>query len=435
MLHGWDDVLQLASPTLFPPNITMVIMAKRFNFCFIRPKDISTKSKIFAPYALANCSLAFLWRIWSSGFFLAEQPFRLCRYRTHFTVDIDTCLPVSSSIFIRSFAVVLGLTCTFHTKLRSSLGDRMLLLPERYDGCVVPLCLYLHTIVYTDERGTFRCLEIAPKDEPDLWRSTVLFLRSWLISFGFSHDIKQRGTEFEAILWPQKTWKIEQPGYSAKDPLTVFQKSKSYAKQHDQQQNESAELPRTDTPAASVPEFQKDYEKPTGENVNSDYLGFPLLSLPPREDLPHKHPLQLQRTTERTLPIEDNMGSLHHFSPTVPDTAKQITPCSSSSIFQGRDLSQKHKNLKPSVRFMPRTTHLESRKRKLEEQTLFLTEVDKNEPMIGPKLPELPKVDMEDNSLNLTANLIRQTMSKVASVPEVKPIQGKTTTAKPRRRI
>ncbi|XP_051948691.1 RNA-binding protein 48 [Xyrauchen texanus] len=212
----------------------------------------------------------------------------------------------------------------------------------------------------------------------------------------------------------------------------VSQKS---SKQNDQQQNESAELPRTDTPAASAPKFQKDYEKPKGENVNSNYLGFPLLPLPPREDLPHKHPLQLQRTTERTLPIEDNMGSLHHFSLPVTDTAKQITPCSSSSIFQGRDLSQKHKNLQPSIRFMPRTTHLENRKRKLEEQTLFLTDVDKNEPMIGPKLPELPKVDMEDNSLNLTANLIRQTMTKVASVPEIKPIQGKTTTAKPRRRI
>ncbi|CDQ62788.1 unnamed protein product [Oncorhynchus mykiss] len=32
-----------------------------------------------------------------------------------------------------------------------------------------------------DERGTFRCLEIAPKDEPDLWRSTIYFLTSWLI--------------------------------------------------------------------------------------------------------------------------------------------------------------------------------------------------------------------------------------------------------------
>ena len=69
------------------------------------------------------------------------------------------------------------------TKVLSSLGDRTRLLPERYDSCVVPWCLYLHTIVCTDERGTFRRLEIAPKDEPDLWRSTIFFLRSWLIYF------------------------------------------------------------------------------------------------------------------------------------------------------------------------------------------------------------------------------------------------------------
>ena len=82
-------------------------------------------------------------------------------------VDIDTFVPVSSSIFTRSIAVVLGLICTFSTKVRSSLGDRTSLLPER-DGCMVPWCLYLRTIVCTDERGTFRHLEIAPKDEPDL---------------------------------------------------------------------------------------------------------------------------------------------------------------------------------------------------------------------------------------------------------------------------
>ena len=46
-------------------------------------------------------------------------------------------------------------------------------------------CLYLRTIVCTDERGTFRRLEIAPKDEPDLWRSIISFLRSWLISFDY----------------------------------------------------------------------------------------------------------------------------------------------------------------------------------------------------------------------------------------------------------
>ena len=54
----------------------------------------------------------------------------------------------------------------------------MRLLPERYDSCLVPCCLYMRIIVCTDERGTFRRLEIAPKDEPDLWRSTINFLRS-----------------------------------------------------------------------------------------------------------------------------------------------------------------------------------------------------------------------------------------------------------------
>ena len=61
----------------------------------------------------------------------------------------------------------------------------MRLLPERYDGCVVPWCLYLRTIVCTDERGTFRRLEIAPKDETDVQRSTIFFLKSWLIYFDF----------------------------------------------------------------------------------------------------------------------------------------------------------------------------------------------------------------------------------------------------------
>jgi hypothetical protein len=65
---------------------------------------------------------------------LAEWPFRLCRYRTRLPVDIDTFVPVSSSIFTRSFAAVLGWICISHTKVRSSLGDRTRLLPEWYDG-------------------------------------------------------------------------------------------------------------------------------------------------------------------------------------------------------------------------------------------------------------------------------------------------------------
>ncbi|CDQ68585.1 unnamed protein product [Oncorhynchus mykiss] len=111
--------------------------------------------------SLSPCA-AFLWRFWSIGFFLAKQRFRLCRYRTRFTVDIDTFVPVSSSIFTRTR-----------------------LLPEWYDGYVVPWCLNWLTIVCTDRLGIFRHLAIAPKDEPDLWRSTIIFLKSWLISLIF----------------------------------------------------------------------------------------------------------------------------------------------------------------------------------------------------------------------------------------------------------
>jgi hypothetical protein len=45
-----------------------------------------------------------------------------------------------------------------------------------HESCVVPWCSYLRTVVCTDECGTVRRLEIAPKDEPDLWRSCMISL-------------------------------------------------------------------------------------------------------------------------------------------------------------------------------------------------------------------------------------------------------------------
>jgi hypothetical protein len=50
VLHGWDGVIQLESLPLFTPNITMVIMAKQFYSCFIRPEDISPKSTSWLFY-------------------------------------------------------------------------------------------------------------------------------------------------------------------------------------------------------------------------------------------------------------------------------------------------------------------------------------------------------------------------------------------------
>lgn len=70
-------------------------------------------------------------------------------------------------------------------------------------------------------------------------------------------------------------------------------------------------------------------------------------------------------------------------------------------------------------RFMPRTTQLQERKRRREDDrkigTFLGTSTSSTEVMIGPLLPDLPKVDMHDDSLNTTANLIRNKLKEVRS--------------------
>ena len=83
---GWCS--SACKPPPFSSNIIMVIMAKQFYFWFIRPED---KKYDLCPHVqLKTVVCLFFWQFWSSGFFLAERPFRLCRHRTCFTVDIDT---------------------------------------------------------------------------------------------------------------------------------------------------------------------------------------------------------------------------------------------------------------------------------------------------------------------------------------------------------
>uniref|UniRef100_A0A2R9B975 RNA-binding protein 48 n=1 Tax=Pan paniscus TaxID=9597 RepID=A0A2R9B975_PANPA len=61
-------------------------------------------------------------------------------------------------------------------------------------------------------------------------------------------------------------------------------------------------------------------------------------------------------------------------------------------------------------RFMPRTTQLQERQRRREDDckvgTFLETNSSSNEVMTGPLLPDISKVDMHDDSLNTTANLI-----------------------------
>lgn len=70
-------------------------------------------------------------------------------------------------------------------------------------------------------------------------------------------------------------------------------------------------------------------------------------------------------------------------------------------------------------RFMPRATQLEERKRKRDEGNklgIIGTNSDINEVVIGPQLPEMPKVDMEDDSLNTSASLIRNKLQEVCAI-------------------
>ncbi len=109
------------------------------------------------------------------------------------------------------------------------------------------------------------------------------------------------------------------------------------------------------------------------------------------------------------------MGTLHN---AIIDAKQQPAQSSSSSqTSSDRDRGTKHKltsNQSSAVRFVPRTTHLENRKRKIEEAVEHSPTDKNNEPLIGPKLPEPPKLDMEDESLNTTVNRIRNTMKQVA---------------------
>ena len=111
MLHGWEGVLRLES---FPS----IFVLKKYDLC----PHVQLQNVVWLFYggfgAVASSLLSGL-----SGYVYIGLIF---------TVGIDTFVPVSSSIFTRSYAVVLGLICTFHTKVLSSLGDRTRLLPKWY---------------------------------------------------------------------------------------------------------------------------------------------------------------------------------------------------------------------------------------------------------------------------------------------------------------
>ncbi|XP_004074393.5 RNA-binding protein 48 isoform X1 [Oryzias latipes] len=173
--------------------------------------------------------------------------------------------------------------------------------------------------------------------------------------------------------------------------------------------------------ATNNPIFNSDK---TGETSSFSHCsGFPLLPLPPQE---YFH--QDYRGNE---PTEDQMGTLHDAVP--PDVKQQKVQNFSSFSKDPNSEKKLASNPDSSVKLVPRTAHLEKNKRRKMEEATKQPVPDSGEPsLIGPKLPEPHKLDMNDQSLNTTVNLIRGTMKQVTSVPDLKPAEKKV---KPRRRI
>ncbi|KAM4705634.1 RNA-binding protein 48 [Rhinophrynus dorsalis] len=96
------------------------------------------------------------------------------------------------------------------------------------------------------------------------------------------------------------------------------------------------------------------------------------------------------------------------------------------------------------VRFKPRTTQLQERQKKREQSSahaLYGSTTNSQEILIGPKLPEIPKLDMDDISLNISADVIRTKLKEVSSstmMPTPERVSEETQASAPkkqRRRI
>ncbi|XP_041665459.1 RNA-binding protein 48 [Cheilinus undulatus] len=210
----------------------------------------------------------------------------------------------------------------------------------------------------------------------------------------------------------------------------VIKATQNKAREKKRKEAENEQATSSDTASSSeTVAARRDITTETDEAGNpsnmSQYVEFPPLPLPPQE---HYNYGQIKQFTK---PTEDNMGTSHNAIINKKERPRPSSSHTSSDRDSGHRLASNHC---PAVRFLPRTTHLENRKRKIEEAMENSTSDDtsSNEPLIGPKLPELAKVDMEDESLNTTVHLIRNTMKQVGAVSDLKPVDKKV---KPRRRI
>ncbi|XP_028672930.2 RNA-binding protein 48 [Erpetoichthys calabaricus] len=160
------------------------------------------------------------------------------------------------------------------------------------------------------------------------------------------------------------------------------------------------------------------------ETEHSSYYGYPMLPPPPQEHLSVLSHVSGCREQTISTPSPFQLNS--SYPSEMPELWK-LNEKEETSVRPEKTTppSAKHiSDLHCGTRFIPRTTCLLDRKRKNEKvgtNLLIGSSADHtNEVLIGPKLPDIPKVEMGDTSLNITADLIRNKILKVSSVSEVK---------------
>ncbi|XP_033848072.3 RNA-binding protein 48 [Acipenser ruthenus] len=206
-----------------------------------------------------------------------------------------------------------------------------------------------------------------------------------------------------------------------------------------------------DTSKEVVNNLQQETSEIETSNVSEDwntctYYGYPMLPPPPQEDLQRFTSVSgnnyLKPTVHDPLFKDFTTTSTGHAANTGKHGVTEWSPPSDIRKYHGPKEVSFTKSNTSVARFIPRTTHLQDRKRRKEQVAVdSLIGIDTNdaEIFVGPKLPEEPKVDMGDDSLNVSADLIRNRLIKVSSVPALKPETKQTTEEKPppkqRRRI
>ncbi|XP_067859357.1 RNA-binding protein 48 [Heptranchias perlo] len=191
--------------------------------------------------------------------------------------------------------------------------------------------------------------------------------------------------------------------------------------------------------------------QPDQQEWNTDFsmYGYPMLLPPPQPNY------QLSSSISRVSQKYAQMPSSHGTLPKDFPPYTENSSCFKSEVPWFRDQhldkscdfkdspSSERKSQSLNVRtcdsrFVPRTTQLQDRKKRNQQMDINVfggLNTDSTTVVLGPKLPEIPKVDMGDNSLNVSATLIRNKLTEVLSVSTTEAEVPQTKPPKQRRRI